>query len=454
MLNKAYKYRLYPTRQQAQFLDKCMAINRKLWNATLAYYNEYFEQSKEDPANEGKGKSLPNKMIGPFMTSVVQAEGNEWMKEGISRTRDLLIKNNFIPAWKRYFDNLKNGKVKEAQARYRNRCQTTGKKFNLDRLRNIGKPKFRSWRDRQSFQIDDRCYNLDLENGVVCISKIKQYPLKFKINADDKLFKEDIIRTKTLTFSKTKTGKYYLSIAVEINEEIPDKSAIDVATTLGVDLGIKQLAIFSDETPAIENPKHLKKAMKKLKRLQRKASRQYCMVMAANEGAKWKDVKSNNWIKTQKKIAKLHEQVKNRRSATTHQLTHDLATSKYDTIAIEDLNVKGMSTTTKAKKQEEGKGFAHTGKKRKAGLNRNILDANFSEVRRQLEYKGEWNGKNILFIDRFAPSSKTCNNCGYINKELKLKHRHWTCPSCGKKLDRDINAAKNIRDMAVSQYNS
>ena len=132
------------------------------------------------------------------------------------------------------------------------------------------------------------------------------------------------------------------------------------------------------------------------------------------------------------KVAKCYRSIANRRNDFLHKLSTHLVRN-YDVICLEDLNVKGMEQN-------------HS-------LARAIQSASWSEFVRQLTYKSEWYGNNILFIGRFDPSSKLCHNCGYINKNLKLSDREWTCPVCGEHHDRDVNAAKNIKEIAFDKQN-
>ncbi|NJP05821.1 MAG: IS200/IS605 family element transposase accessory protein TnpB, partial [Chloroflexaceae bacterium] len=192
------------------------------------------------------------------------------------------------------------------------------------------------------------------------------------------------------------------SIHVQLPEperQIPDR-------VLGVDLGIKALAVDSDGE-VFENQKHLAAALKKLRRLTRWLAR--------------KQKGSKNWYKAKRKLARLHVRIANLRADATHKLTTRLA-AKASTIALETLNVAGMLKNRK--------------------LARAIADASFSEIVRQLSYKA----RLVVRVDPFYPSSKTCNECGHINRDLTLADRVWTCPACGVVLDRDGNAARNIRD--------
>ena len=132
------------------------------------------------------------------------------------------------------------------------------------------------------------------------------------------------------------------------------------------------------------------------------------------------------------KVAKCHKKISNRRNDFLHKLSTMLI-KEYDTICLENLNVEGMLKN-------------HC-------LAKSISSVSWSEFVRQLQYKAEWHGKNLVFIGRFEPSSKTCSECGYINSELKLSDREWICPRCGTHHDRDVNAAMNIKQMALHPQN-
>lgn len=183
--------------------------------------------------------------------------------------------------------------------------------------------------------------------------------------------------------------------------------------TTGVDLGIKTLATLSDGM-TVENPHFLRENQAKLKRMQRHLSR--------------KKLGSNRRNKCRLKVSRLHCDIANKRSWYMHNLTTMLV-NNYDVICIEDLNVSGMLQNHK--------------------LASSVSDTSFSMFRNQLEYKCRWYGKELIVIDRFYPSSKTCSRCGWKNKDLKLSDRTFVCKDCGLEIDRDLNAAINIQAVGV-----
>jgi putative transposase len=266
-------------------------------------------------------------------------------------------------------------------------------------FKGAGFPKFKSkHRGKQSFSIPQ---NVIVKDDLLIVPKFKE-GIKMSLHRQTKG------TLKSATISVTPTGKYFVSILCDTKEELPTKAPIKENSTIGIDLGIKDFLTTSDGE-VFENPKFLRKAQSKLKYVQRKYS-------------KYKGKR------TKKKLAKLHEDVVNKRKDFLHKVSTQLIREN-QTIALETLAVKNMV--------------------KNHNLAQAISDASWSTFVSMLEYKADWHGKNILRIGQFAPSSKTCSNCGAINKELRLKDREWTCSSCSTVLDRDVNAACNIKSFAL-----
>ena len=218
---------------------------------------------------------------------------------------------------------------------------------------------------------------------------------------------------KVVSASVARVADYwYASITIDTSD--PPVPPADNQGAVGVDLGIKALATLSTgET--FQGPKALRRLLVRLRRLSRALSR--------------KAKGSCNRARTKLKLARLHARIANIRRDSLHQLSTSV-TRRFHTIGIEDLNVKGML------------GNRH--------LARAIADMGFYELRRQIEYKAAWRGAKVVLVDRWYPSSKTCSGCGYRLESLGLGLRDWTCPGCGELNDRDVNAAINLRNMAVS----
>jgi putative transposase len=234
---------------------------------------------------------------------------------------------------------------------------------------------------------------------------------------DQKLNKEfDIL--KTLTVSRTSAGRYHVSILIDDHVPEPIPVEFNDNTTVGIDVGIKSFAILSSGE-VVENPKFLKKSLLKLKKLQK----------AVNKKQKG----SKNRKKAVAKLAKQHQLVANQRNDFQHKVSIKII-SESQAICLENLNVSGMIKNHK--------------------LAQAISDVGWSEFIRKLTYKAEWYGKTILRIGRFDASSKLCNVCGYKKKDLTLNEREWKCLSCKTLHDRDVNAAINIKNIALNNLNT
>lgn len=271
-----------------------------------------------------------------------------------------------------------------------------------------GFPKFKSKKRSNDSVKFINGVKLDFEEMRVSVPRVGK--VKF---LENQWFDVNIVKLGTLTVSRDKCGDYWCTIVVDDNNPQVSKAKIYEKTAVGVDLGIKDYAILSDGTK-YHNPKFLEKEQVHLAVLQQRLSK-------TQKGSKRHE-------KARLKVAKLHRRIRNKRSDYLHKLSTDLV-RRFDTICLEDLNITGMTQN-------------HS-------LAMSINSVAWNEFVRQLKYKSEWYGKNVVLIGRFEPSSKTCSVCGYINKTLTLSDREWTCPRCGAHHDRDINAAINIKRMGL-----
>ncbi len=271
-------------------------------------------------------------------------------------------------------------------------------------------PKYKKKSAKQSFRIPQH-FNFD--DGVLYLPKMGK-GIRMEVHRE---FPRD--KVKQLTITKTPTGKYFVSLTVDDKKEAPAKVRItsDPDRTIGIDMGLKDFAVLSNSIK-ISNPKFLQKSEKLLKSRQRMLSR------------KQKD--SKNRAKARIMVAKTHEKIANQRNDFLHKVSTAI-TKQFDTIVIETLNIRGM--------------------KRNHSLAKSISNAGWDRFSQFLKYKAEKQGKNIIEIGMFEKSSKTCHACGHVNENLTLNQREWICGNCHTILDRDINAAINIRDFGLKQVN-
>jgi putative transposase len=313
--------------------------------------------------------------------------------------------NNMIPELKKQYEWMSETNSQSLQAVNRN-VETAFKNFFRKKA---DFPKFKSKKNPvQSFQIPQH-YEVKLTENKVKLPKLGTVKAIISRKFTGTL--------KIATVSATKTGKYYISVLVDDGLKEPEPAPFDSKSTVGIDVGLTSFLITSDSNK-VDNPRYLKDSLARLKHLQRSVSR--------------KVKGSANRRKAVLKVARLHEQIGNQRSDFLHKHSYAIV-SENQAIAVETLNVAGMLKNHK--------------------LARSISDVGWSEFFRQLEYKCKWYGKTLLKIGRFEPSSKLCSVCGYINHDLTLKDREWTCPDCGTSHDRDINAATNIKKMALQAQN-
>ena len=272
-----------------------------------------------------------------------------------------------------------------------------------------GFPKFKSKKDKQSalFPLEAISRENKFNDRKITLTK----PLKdIKFRCSDLYFKR--LQTykkgiRSATLSKTKSGNYFLSILIEL----PQEEIIKFGRTnkhVGIDLGVKDFVITSDGE-VFENKHFFKKQENKIVKLQRQLSK--------------KQKGSNNRNRHRVRIAKTFERLTNQKIAYIHSVVNELLTY-YDTVFMEDLNVQGMLKNHKLAKA--------------------IQEVGFYRFKSVLQSKALVNDKQVVFIDRFYPSSKTCSCCGYKKRDLKLSDRFWTCPNCREYHDRDLNAAVNI----------
>lgn len=341
---------------------------------------------------EQNNKSIGLKELGKYLTELKKQNDYSYLNEIHSKVLQQSMQD-LNSAYNNFFNSLKTSKP-------------------------VGYPRFKTKHDNKQscrFPVDifnRKNYKCDKIKGNR-ITLIKQLQnIHFKCSKKDERYlnkNQQFIRSVTLI--KTCTEKYFLSILIDYQ---PIKHE-QLDTVIGLDLGIKDFIVDSNGN-RFENKHFYKNKEKKIKFLQKSLSR--------------KQKGSNNRNKVRIKIAKLSEKIANQRSNYLHQLTSMLV-NENQVICIEDLNVKGMLQNHK--------------------LAKSVQELSLYEFRRQLEYKCRFYGRQLIIIDRFYPSSKTCHQCGHINKNLKLSDRQWICPKCGQIINRDYNAALNILDEGLRQ---
>ena len=361
---RGFRYRIFPTKEQEVLLSKHFGSARWIYNYAL---------NKKIVAYQTNKESLSRFTIQKDLVTLKKSEDTKWLKEVNSQTLQASLEN-----LDKAFSNFLRAKK--------------------------GFPKFKSkHNNHQSFSVPQNG-KIDFETNCISLPKFKK-PIRCKIH------RKYSGNSKTFTISKTPSGKYFVSVLVEVDEVQKTNKPICENQAVGVDLGIKTFATLSNGIE-IENPKYLKKSLEKLKTLQRKVSK--------------KQRGSSNRKKAVKRLAVLHEKVANQRIDFLHKTTHYLV-SEFDTICLETLRASNMIKNHK--------------------LAQALSDISIGKFNEILEYKAKWNGVNILRIGQFTPSSRMCT-CGVVNKELKLSDRKWVCQSCGKIHSRDKLASNNIKRFA------
>ncbi len=354
VINKTYRFRIFPNKEQEVLLNKHFGCTRFVYNYFL---NERKEQYQADKKSDNYYKQAAT------LTKLKKEEDTKWLKEVNSQTLQFALRS-LDTAYVNFFRG------------------------------NAQFPKFKSRKHKNTFTVPQFG---KLENNKIILPKFKG-GIKVKLHRE---VKGDVGK---MNITKTPTGKYYVSIFTEQEVgELPKTNK-----QVGIDLGLKDFLITSDNKK-FKNNRYTKKYARELKKAQQHLSR--------------KQKGSNGFEKQKLKVAKIHEKIASCRLDTLHKVSKELVES-YDLISVEDLNVKGMI--------------------KNRNLSKHIADASWGNFVTLLQYKCDWYGKELVKVNRFYPSSKTCGDCGWINQDLKLSDREWTCKSCGVLHDRDVNASRNI----------
>ena len=362
-INRSYKFRLYPNKEQTDLLAKHFGCARFVYNYFL---NQRIEQYRIT------GKSDNYYEQAKALTALKKQEETEWLKEVNTQTLQFSIRC--------------------LEVSYVNFFQKRSK-F----------PKFKSKHSKNSFTVPQRSH----------IADNRLFIPKFREGIKCRLHREIRGKIGKVTISKMSSGKYFVSVLTEEEYITPIEKS---GKSVGVDLGLKDFLITS-EGEVFKNNRYTRKYERKLEKAQRHLSR--------------KKKGSRGFENQRLKVARIYEKISNSRTDYLNKCSISIV-QRYDTIFIEDLNVKGMI--------------------KNHHLAKSISDVSWGSFVTMLTYKADWNDKKVVKIDRYFPSSQTCNVCGHVNKKIKdLSVREWECPDCHTHHNRDVNAAINILHLGLNK---
>ena len=364
--NIAYRYRAYPDEAQEILLQKTFGCARFIWNQMLADIKAYYEKEK---------KQL-------YPTPAQYKAEYEWLKE-VDSLALANVQLDLKQAFQRFFKDKK-----------------------------IGYPRFKAKHHSK------KSYTTNLVNGNIVVSdKTIRLPKLGELKIKKHRAAPDEWKLKSVTVIQEASGKYYVSVLYEYENQVIEQNRTDKA--IGLDFAMNGLYVDSDGNSA-EMPHFLRESEKRLKKAQRKLSKMY---------VRGKEKQSNRYYKQKRRVAVLHEKVRHQRADFLHKRSRDLV-NRYDYIGIEDLDMKSMSRSLR--------------------FGKSVSDNGWGMFVAMLTYKAEMSGKHVIKTDRMFPSSQMCHVCGYLNTGTKdLKVRGWECPECGTHHDRDQNAAVNLKTEAL-----
>lgn len=376
MYKKAYKYRIYPTKDQERYINETFGACRKVFNLVLDKSIKEYELYKSD-------NTLPKPNLSGYnFTSLLPSLKNQPEYNWLYNYSSCALQQKLLDLGSAFTNFFRGVKAKNK----------------------IGYPKFKSRYGRNSFRLTPMYFKVI--DDQLFIAKL---PTSIKI----KLHREITSEPSQITISKTPSGEYYVSFLCTSVPKLTNGTDV-----IGIDLGIKDLIVTSDEH-VLTNPKYYIKYQNRLALYQRRLSN--------------KVKGSNNRCKARLQVAKLHNKISDLRYDTLHKLTRSLV-DRCKTIVIEDLNVSGMS--------------------KNRHLSKHILDSGFSMFRRLLTYKViESNWCNLVIADRWYPSTQLCSTCNVkSDTKIELSIRKWTCDHCNTKHSRDLNASKNLANISKMTY--
>lgn len=362
----SYEYRIYPNAAQRETIARTFGCCRFVYNRALAARKSAYNAGEKVPSIFQIDKMLPKWKADPETA---------WLKEADSRALQQSLR--------------------DLDKAYGNFFQAPGK---------VGFPRFKSKRSRH------QSYRTQCPKGRATVEVVDRRHVKLpKLGIVHSHVSRPVEgRILSATVSRAPSGKFFVSLCVDDDGAEAWAVPEDAPEVTGVDAGIADLAVTSDGKRHA-NPKAAKQLERKLAREQRRLSR--------------KEKGSRNRDRQRARVARVYEKMANKRKDSLHKATTTIVRES-KAVAVEDLNVKGMS--------------------RNSRLSKAVGDASMSEMLRQLEYKCARHGRRFVKVGRFYPSSKTCSSCGHVLEGLPLSVRKWECPECGTVHDRDVNAAANI----------
>jgi len=359
-------YRIYPTEEQAQQLARTFGCVRYVWNWALSMRNVGFKN----------GEKIGYTQTSARLTVLKKQPDTVWLNE-VSSVPLQQVLRDLQTAYKNFFD------------------------------KRTGYPSFKRKGGAESAEYTQSGFTFDVATRTLKIAKIGEIKVKWS--------RPTVLEPSSLRILRDAAGRYFVSMVVEVTP-LPMPTT---GETVGIDFGLNRLATLSDPLPdgrtRIANPKHAYGYQKRMAFLQRRLAR--------------KTKGSNRRKHAAHRVAKLHVKITDTRKDAAHKLSTEIV-KRFDTICIEDLNLRGMV--------------------KNHSLARSVSDAGIGMLTRLLQEKADRYGRTVVKIDRWFPSSKMCSDCGHINKAVVLGVKDWTCPQCGTHHDRDDNAAKNIKAVGLT----
>lgn len=386
-IHKALKVRIYPSEEQRVILDKTFGCCRVVYNERLAEHINYYNTYKDNPNRPKFKGTLPKEL---------REKKYPWLGEDTIAAALIQSQRNCETAFANFFKSRKG--------------QRKGKK--------VGYPKFKSKKDhKDSFilYIVRKEGLVDFNSRTIFIPKLKDTRFRIANSSLRSKWIEWFLEATPLsmTISRNACREYYCSVSFEREQNV--EQGIRLSNSIGLDFSPGSLYVDNNNNTAPNYKPYKQINKKKLTKLQRNLTR--------------KQKGSKNREKARVKLARFEKHISDSRKDYIEKETLRLVRS-YNVIGIEDLNLQGMMK------------FSHNAK--------NYVDASWYTFTQKLLWKAQFSSCKVVRSDRFYPSSKTCNHCGYINQDLTLKDRKWICPNCGTEIIRDENAGKNLRDNAIN----